>query len=58
MMRRIPLAARPGAGWAWGKGPAALPALPWLAGGLLAGGIIVLAGGVLLLVIPIRRASR
>jgi hypothetical protein len=37
---------------------ATLPALPWLAGGLLGGGAIVLAGGVLLLVIPIRRASR
>jgi len=37
---------------------ATLPALPWRAGGLLVGGIIVLAGGVLLLVIPIRRASR
>jgi hypothetical protein len=36
---------------------ATLPALPWIAGGLLAGGIIVLAAGVLLLVIPIRRAS-
>jgi hypothetical protein len=37
---------------------ATLPALPWIAGGLLAGGIIVLTAGVLLLVIPIRRASR
>ena len=37
---------------------ATLPALPWIAGGLLAGGIIALAGGILLLVIPIRRASR
>jgi hypothetical protein len=37
---------------------ATLPALPWIAGGLLAGGVIALAGGVLLLVIPIRRASR
>ena len=36
---------------------ATLPALPWIAGGLLAGGIVVLAGGVLLLAIPIRRAS-
>jgi hypothetical protein len=37
---------------------ATLPALPWIAAGLLAGGVIALAGGVLLLVIPIRRASR
>jgi hypothetical protein len=37
---------------------ATLPELLWIAGGLLAGGIIVLAAGVLLLVIPIRRASR
>ena len=37
---------------------ATLPALPWIAGGLLAGGIIILAAGVLLLVIPIRRVSR
>ena len=36
---------------------ATLPALPWLAGGLLAGEVVVLAGGILLLVIPIRRAS-
>ena len=36
---------------------ATLPALPWIAAGLLAGGIIALAGGVLLLVIPIRGAS-
>lgn len=36
---------------------ATLSALPWISGGLLAGGIIALAGGVLLLVIPIRRAS-
>jgi hypothetical protein len=37
---------------------ATLPALPWIAGGLLAGGIIILAAGVILLVIPIVRASR
>jgi hypothetical protein len=37
---------------------ATLPALPWIAAGLLTGGVIALAGGVLLLVIPIRRASR
>jgi hypothetical protein len=37
---------------------ATLPALPWIASCLLAGGIIVLAAGILLLVIPIRRASR
>lgn len=37
---------------------ATLPALPWITAGLLAGGVIVLAGGVLLLLIPIRRVSR
>ena len=37
---------------------ATLPALPWIAGGLLAGGVVALAAGVILLVIPIRRASR
>jgi uncharacterized protein YbjQ (UPF0145 family) len=37
---------------------ATLPALPWIAAGLLAGGAIALAAGVVLLVIPIRRASR
>jgi hypothetical protein len=36
---------------------ATLPALPWLAAGLLAGGVIVLIGGVLLIVIPARWAS-
>ena len=37
---------------------ATLPALSWIAGGLLAGGVIALAAGVLLLVIPVRRASQ
>jgi len=37
---------------------ATLPALPWIAAGLLAGGVVVLAGGIVVLVIPIRRASR
>jgi Domain of unknown function (DUF4389) len=36
---------------------ATLPALPWIAAGLLIGGIIFLAGGILLIVIPVRRAS-
>jgi hypothetical protein len=36
---------------------AALPGLPWIAGGLLAGGILLAIGGVLLIVIPVRRAS-
>ena len=36
---------------------ATLPALPWIATGLLIGGIIFLAGGILLIVIPVRRAS-
>jgi hypothetical protein len=37
---------------------ATLPALPWLTAGLLIGGIIVLAAGVTLIVIPVRNASR
>jgi Domain of unknown function (DUF4389) len=37
---------------------ATLPALPWIAAGLLIGGIVVLAGGVLLIVVPLRRVSR
>ena len=36
---------------------AALPALPWIATGLLIGGIIFLAGGIPPIVIPVRRAS-
>jgi hypothetical protein len=36
---------------------ATLPALPWLAFGLLAGGFLVAAAGVVLIVIPLRRAS-
>jgi hypothetical protein len=36
---------------------ATLPALPWIAAGLLAVGVVALAGGIVLLVIPIRRAS-
>jgi hypothetical protein len=37
---------------------ATLPALPWIAAGLLTGGIIFLAGGLLLIAIPLQRASR
>ena len=37
---------------------ASLPALPWIAAGLLTGGIIFLIGGILLIVIPLRLASR
>lgn len=37
---------------------ATLPELPWIAAGLLAVGLICAAGAVLLIVIPIRRASR
>jgi hypothetical protein len=36
---------------------ATLPALPWIATGLLIGGIAFLIGGVLLIVVPLRRAS-
>jgi len=37
---------------------ATMPALPWIAIGLLIGGVIFLIGGVLLIVVPLRRASR
>jgi hypothetical protein len=40
------------------NGAATLPALPWIATGLLAGGFICLIGGVLLIAIPLRRATR
>ncbi len=37
---------------------ATLPALPWIAAGLLAGGVAALTGGAFLIAIPARRASR
>ena len=37
---------------------ATLPALPWIATGLLIGGVAFLIGGILLIVVPLRRASR
>ena len=37
---------------------ATLPALPWIAAGLLIGGIIFLIGGILLIAIPLRQVSR
>ena len=37
---------------------ATLPALPWIAAGLLIGGIVILAGGVLLIEVSAQRASR
>jgi Domain of unknown function (DUF4389) len=36
---------------------ATLPALPWIAVGLLVGGSLFLAGGVLLIVVPLRRVT-
>ena len=36
---------------------ATLPALPWIAAGLLAGGFAFLVAGVLLIAVPVRRAS-
>ena len=36
---------------------ATLPALPWIAAGLLAGGFACLIAGVLLIAVPLRRAS-
>ena len=37
---------------------ATLPALPWIAAGLLAGGVIFLIGGIALIAVPLRLASR
>ncbi|MGE5290067.1 MAG: DUF4389 domain-containing protein [Micromonosporaceae bacterium] len=37
---------------------ATLPSLPWIATGLLAAGVILLAGGVVLIAVPLHRASR
>ena len=37
---------------------ATLPVLPWIAAGLLIGGIIFLIGGVLLIAVPLRQVSR
>ena len=34
------------------------PALPWIAAGLLAAGALALTGGVVLIAVPARRASR
>jgi uncharacterized protein DUF4389 len=39
------------------NGAATLPALPWIAAGLLVAGFVCLVGGVLLIAIPLRRAS-
>jgi hypothetical protein len=39
------------------NGAATLPVLPWIATGLLVGGFICLAGGVLVIAIPLRRTS-
>lgn len=36
---------------------ATIPSLPWIAAGLLAGGVLLAVGGVLLIVLPIRRAQ-
>jgi uncharacterized protein DUF4389 len=37
---------------------ATAPILPWIAGGMLTAGMLALIGGVLLIVFPVRRASR
>ncbi len=37
---------------------AALPSLPWIAAGLLAGGVLALAAGLALIAVPARRAAR
>ncbi len=36
---------------------ARLPALPWIVASMLASGVLLLVAGVLLIVIPVRRAS-
>jgi len=36
---------------------ATVPALPWVAAGLLIGGVLFLAGGVVLIAVPLRRAQ-
>ena len=36
---------------------AALPSLPWIAAGLLAGGVLLLAAGVILMAVPARHAA-
>ncbi len=36
---------------------AALPSLPWIAAGLLAGGVLLLAAGVILIAVPARHAA-
>ena len=36
---------------------ATLPSLPWIAAGLLAGGVLLLAAGVILIALPARRAA-
>jgi hypothetical protein len=36
---------------------ATMPALPWIATGLLASGVLILAAGVILIVVPVRRAA-
>jgi len=38
-------------------GSATLPALPWIAAGLLAGGILAAVAGIVLIAVPISRAS-
>ena len=38
--------------------PFPLPALPWIATGLLIAGVVFLAGGALLIAFPVRGASR
>ena len=37
---------------------ATMPALPWIATGLLAGGVLILTAGVILIVVPARRAAQ
>jgi hypothetical protein len=36
---------------------ATVPALPWAAAGLLIGGVLFLAGGVVLIAVPLQRAK-
>lgn len=41
-----------------GDAGATIPALPWLAGGLLTAGALLMLAALLLVIVPVRRASR
>jgi hypothetical protein len=47
-----------GSGWLRGRAESAVtqPSLVWIAGGLLAGGVVLAVGAAVLIVTPVRRA--